>query len=92
VNNSQFAVQHYVAPIKKDFKHIAKVYDHKDSHTTVGRSAKTRSGSSRAASDEFLAPTSLPAIPSGLESRETVTVRSLDDAWTVVTLITWAEE
>jgi hypothetical protein len=47
---------------------------------------------SRAASEGFFSPTSLPAVPSGLTGSETMTVESTDDGRKVVTLITWAEE
>jgi len=46
----------------------------------------------RAESEGFFDPTSLPAVPSGLQGDETVTVQSMDDGTKVVTFITWADE
>ena len=47
---------------------------------------------SRADSEGFFSPTSLPSAPSGLTGSETMTVESTDDGHKVVTFITWAEE
>jgi hypothetical protein len=93
MNNSQFAVQNYIKPIRKDFRDIAAIYKHKDSTSTVGKASSTRNqDSQRTQSEGFFAPTSLPAVPSGLDSDETVTIQTLDDGSRVVTFITWAEE
>ena len=35
MNNSQFAVFNYVHPINKDYKDLARIYQHKDSSNTV---------------------------------------------------------
>jgi hypothetical protein len=47
---------------------------------------------SRAESEGFFSPTSLPSAPSGLTGSETMTVESTEDGGKVVTFITWAEE
>ena len=46
----------------------------------------------RAKSQSFFSPTSLPAVPSGLEGQETQIVQRLDDGTKMVTYITWADE
>jgi hypothetical protein len=46
----------------------------------------------RTTAESFFDPTSLPAVPSGLDSAETEIVQTLDDGGTVITFITWAEE
>jgi hypothetical protein len=56
------------------------------------RSAKRDRKRSRAESDGFFSPTSLPSAPSGLAGSETMTVESTDDGRKVVTFITWAGE
>ncbi|MFT4040532.1 MAG: hypothetical protein QM692_20295 [Thermomicrobiales bacterium] len=40
MNDSQYAVFHYITPIKKDFKQLANLYKHKDSTTTVAGKQK----------------------------------------------------
>lgn len=128
MNDSQFAVFNNLLPINKDFNQLARIYNHKDSTTTVAGSQKKekkdkkdkknnkkkKSGkknkknqdssntkekkrsrdrkASRAASESFFDPTSLPSAPSGLTGSETVTVESSDDGRKVVTFITWAGE
>lgn len=122
MNNSQYAVFNYVQPINKDFTELARIYDHKDSSTTVSgkqkkdkknkkkkkgkknkrnqeaREArknlrkKNRASSESTRSGTFFDPTSLPAVPSGLDGDETVTVERLEDGRSVVTFITWANE
>lgn len=137
MNNSQYAVFHYIKPINKDYRHLERIYRHKDSTTTVDgkqkkdkkdkkdrkgkkdrKHKKDRKGKKHrdrdrkqsdkderrerrerkrerrrdARSDSFFDPTSLPAVPSGLEGDETVTVENLEDGRTVVSFITWAEE
>ena len=93
MNNSQFAVQNYIKPIRQDYREIAAIYKHKDSTSTVGKERTSRDGDrQRAQSEGFFAPTSLPTVPSELDSDETVTVETLEDGSRVVTFITWAEE
>lgn len=46
----------------------------------------------RAESAGFFEPTSLPAVPSGLDTETTEIVQNLDDGSQVVTFITWADE
>ena len=84
MNNSQFAVFHYVQPTRKDFRQLQKIYNHKDKETTVSSASVTSEG--------FAAPTSLPTAPSDGATDETVTVQKLDDGRTVVTFITWAKD
>jgi hypothetical protein len=86
MNNSQHAVQNHVKPINKDYRQIDKVYDHRDSKSTVGRET------TGAEAESFFDPTSLPAVPSGLRGEETVTVQTLEDGSQIVSFITWAEE
>ena len=61
-----------------------------------GKKGKKRSNrdrrQSRAESEGFFSPTSLPAVPSGLTGSETMTVESTEDGRKVVSLITWAEK
>jgi hypothetical protein len=106
MNDSQFAVFNNLHPINKDFNQLARIYSHKDSTTTVSgsqkkkkkkkkSSKKDRKGDrkrSRAESDGFFSPTSLPSAPNGLAGSETMTVESTDDGRKVVTFITWADE
>lgn len=40
MNNSQYAVFNYVKPINKDYKQLARIYQHKDSTTTVAGKQK----------------------------------------------------
>lgn len=40
MNNSQYAVFNYVSPINKDYKELARIYQHKDSTTTVAGNQK----------------------------------------------------
>lgn len=40
MNNSQYAVFHYVKPINKDYRQLAKIYKHKDSTSTVAGKQK----------------------------------------------------
>jgi hypothetical protein len=51
-----------------------------------------RTRNERTGSESFFDPTSLPAVPSGLDADETVMVETLDDGRTVMTFITWAKE
>ena len=53
---------------------------------------KNRKSGQRTAAESFFEPTSLPAVPSGLDSSETEIVQALDNGGTMVTFITWAEE
>lgn len=131
MNASQFAVFNQVTPVNKDYRQLDRIYDHKDSTTTVAGSQKKekkdkknrkdkknkkdtgkknqskedsrdvrkkeardrkRAARESLGAESFFDPTSLPSVPSGLESDETVTVQRLDDGRTVVTYITWAEE
>ena len=84
MNNSQFAVFNYLKPIRSDFRQLKRIYDHGDNATTVSSASVT--------SEEFVAPTSLPAEPSGPEVTESVTVQTLEDGGEVVTFITWAKD
>jgi hypothetical protein len=108
MNDSQYAVFNNIRPINKDFNQLSRIYGHSDSTTTVaggqrnpkkkksGKKKKKRSSrtttQSRAESEGFFSPTSLPSVPSGLAGSETMTVESTEDGQTVVTFITWAEE
>lgn len=131
MNDSQEAVFDNLVPINKDFRQLERIYQHKDSTTTVAgkqkkqkknkkkqdaKDGKNRNGKKSkqerekrkqarerlrerkrarnegARSESFFDPTSLPAVPSGADSNETVTVETLDDGRTVVTFITWADE
>lgn len=40
MNNSQYSVFNYVTPINKDYKTLARIYQHKDSSTTVAGNQK----------------------------------------------------
>jgi hypothetical protein len=84
MNNSQFAVFNYLKPIRSDFRQLKRIYDHGDNATTVSSASVT--------SEEFVAPTSLPAEPSRPEVTESVTVQTLEDGGEVVTFITWAKD
>jgi hypothetical protein len=84
MNNSDFAVFHYLKPIPRDFRELKRIYDHQDRETTIS--------SASVASEEFVAPASLPAEPSGPDANETVTVQTLDDGREVITFITWAKD
>ena len=84
MNNSQYAVFHYVTPIRSDFRELERIYRHKDDQTTVSSASVTSEG--------FVAPTSLPSAPSEDAVTETVTVQNLDDGRTVVTFIIWAKD
>jgi hypothetical protein len=84
MNNSQYAVFHYVQPTRKDFRQLQKIYNHKDKEATVSSASVTSEG--------FTASTSLPTAPSEGATDETVTVQKLDDGRTVVTFITWAKD
>jgi hypothetical protein len=83
MNNSQYAVFHYVTPIRRDFRELEQIYSHKDGETTVSSASVTNEG--------FATPTSLPSAPSEDALTETVTVQKLDDGTTVVTFIIWAK-
>jgi hypothetical protein len=50
-----------------------------------------RANDERTGQESFFDPISLPAVPSGLDSDETVIVQSLDTGEKVVTFITWAD-
>ena len=84
MNNSQFAVFNYAKPIRSDFRKLKQLYDHRDDESTV-------SGAS-VASEDLVAPATLPAKPAGRDAGETVTVQTLDDGREVVTFITWAKD
>jgi hypothetical protein len=84
MNNSYYAIFHYVKPIRSDFRELKQIYGHKDSETTVSSASVTGEG--------FVVPTSLPSAPSEDAVTETVTVQKLDDGRTVVTFITWAKD
>jgi hypothetical protein len=84
MNDSQFAVFNYVTPIRKDFRDLERIYSHKDRETTVS--------SAKVTSEGFVAPTSIPAVPSEGAASETVSVQKLADGGTVVTYIIWAKD
>ena len=84
MNNSQHAVFNYLKPIGSDFRELKRIYGHRDRETTVSSASITSEG--------FVAPTSLPAKPSGRDATETVTVQTLDDGRKVVTFIIWAKD
>jgi hypothetical protein len=84
MNNSQHAVFNYLDPIRRDFRELKEIYDHRDDETTISNVTVT--------SEDIVAPTSLPAEPSGPDSTETVTVQTLDDGREVVTFIIWAKD
>ena len=128
MNDSQQAVFDNLVPINKDFRQLERIYQHKDSTTTVAGKQKAkknkdkkknknnrqderdgrnkdrnrddrnrdrdgrRSRDERAGSESFFDPMALPAVPSGSDADETVTVETLEDGRTVVTFITWADE
>jgi len=136
LNHSQSAVQNNVKPNNKDYRQLERIYNHKDSTTTVaGKQKKDKDKKDRkdrkdkkdkrdkkgkrdrdndqkqddkdnrerkrdrrerdrkeSQSETFFDPTSLPSVPSGLESDETEIVQTLDDGSKVVTFITWADE
>ncbi len=56
------------------------------------KKSKRNRRQSRAQSEGFFSPTSLPSAPSGLVGSETMTVESTEDGRKVVTFITWAGE
>src|SRR5687768_5074292 len=72
---------------KKDNKDTKK----KKSGKKGKKKSKRDRKQSRAESEGFFSPTSLPSAPSGLVGSETMTVESTDDGRKVVTFITWAE-
>jgi hypothetical protein len=84
MNNSQHAVFNYLTPIRRDFRELERIYDHRDRETTVSSASVT--------SEDIVAPTSLPAEPRGPDATETVTVQTLDDGREVVIFITWAKD
>ena len=103
MNDSQDAVQHQLVPINKDFNELDRIYQHKDSYTTVGGKQKKdkdegkkkhkkhkRHQDDRATKDDFFLPTSLPAVPSGLVGTQSEVVQTLEDGRKVVSFITWA--
>ena len=82
MNDSQQAVFQNLVPINKDFSDLDRIYVHKDSYTTIAGSQKDkkkkkhRQGRSERATDEgFFAPTSLPAVPSGLAGTQSEVVQ-----------------
>ena len=84
LNDSQYAVFHYVTPIRSDFRELEQIYSHKDGETTVS--------SASVSSEDFVAPASIPSTPSEGAASETVTVQTLDDGTTVVSFIIWAKD
>ena len=84
MNDSQHAVFNYVTPIRRDFRELEQIYSHKDRETTVSSATVTSEG--------FVAPASIPALPSEGAASETVTVQKLDNGGTVVTYIIWAKD
>ncbi len=84
MNNSQHAVFNYVKPIRRDFRELKRIYNHRDGDTTVTSASVT--------SEDLVAPTSLPAEPSGPDATETVTVQTLEDGREVVTFMIWATD
>ena len=125
MNDSQQAVFDNLKPINKDFQQLARIYDHKDSTTTVagdqgkkkkqdkdkkkGKKGKKnrdsdrsqearerrrelkRANKERVDQQSFFDPIALPAVPSGLDSDETVIVQTLDNGEKIVSFITWAD-
>ncbi len=84
MNDSQYAVFHYITPIRSDFRELRRIYSHKDDETTISSASVTSEG--------FVAPVSIPSVPSEGADNETVTVQKLDNGGTVVTFITWAKD
>jgi hypothetical protein len=83
MNDSERAIFNNLTPIRKDFRQLKRIYDHRDGETTISSAA--------VASEGAVPATSLPAEPSGSDVTETVTVQTLDDGKAVVTFITWAK-
>jgi hypothetical protein len=83
LNDSQYAVFHYLTPIPSDFDELEQIYNHKDKETTVSGASVT--------GESFVDSTSPPPAPSDAAD-ETVTVQKLVDGRTVVTFITWAKD
>ena len=84
MNDSQNAVFNNLKRVRSDFRQLKRIYDHPDGETTIWSASLTSEG--------FIAPTSLPAEPSGRDVTETVTVQTLDDGREVVTFILWAKD
>jgi hypothetical protein len=104
MNDSQYAVFHYVEPINKDFKDLARIYKNTDSYTTVdgkqkkdkkdkkhGKKNKKNQDSREQAKQRKKELRKKRANSEGIETRETVSVERMADGTTVVTYITWAE-
>ena len=104
MNDSQYAVFHYVKPISKDFRDLARIYKNTDSYTTVDgkqnnqkkdkkkkKKNKKNQDSRDKAKQRKKDLRKKRAKSEGIETRETVNVERMADGTTVVTYITWAE-
>jgi hypothetical protein len=76
---------------KKGKKGKNRKNDKREQRKAARQKLRERKRAKRAQAEDFFSPTSLPAVPSGLDADETVTVQSLDDGTTVVSFITWAD-
>jgi hypothetical protein len=83
MNHSQFAVFHYVTPIRSDVRRLKRIYRHSDRQTTIS--------SASVSSEGFVAPAALPSLRSADAAGETVTVQKLNDGRKMVTFITWVK-
>jgi hypothetical protein len=107
MNDSQYAVFHYVKPINKDFRDLARIYKNTDSYTTVdgkqdnqkkdkkkkkkNKKHGKKNNKKNQDSRDKTKHRKKRANSEGIETRETVEVERMADGTTVVTYITWAE-
>jgi hypothetical protein len=104
MNDSQYAVFHYVKPINKDYRDLERIYKNTDSYTTVDGKQKNekkdkkknkkhgkKNNKKNQDSRDKTKQRKKRANSEGIETRETVNVERMADGTTVVTYITWAE-
>jgi hypothetical protein len=105
MNDSQYAVFNQLVPVKKDFAELERIYQHKDSTTTIAgkqkkdkkdTKSKDKKGKHGKGKDGKKGRKHQRAggedVSDSSVSSETTTVEMLPDGRTVVTLITWAED
>ena len=80
MNNSQYAVFNYVAPINEDFRQLRRTYEHQDATRTVERAAE--------ADLDLFGSTPWPEP----DSEEDVMTLPLDEETAVLTFVIWADE
>ena len=91
MNDSQYAVFHYVNPINKDFNQLARIYGHSDSSTTVAGAQKNDKKSKKTKKKSGKKNDKRNGRRQ-ISQTETVTVETTEDGRKVVTFITLAAE